>query len=129
MEVEMEEFAVVLAVIGGLSLTVTKVVDLIRNLVDQNDSAPKWVWNVAAFGVGVAFCLGWEKNLTADLMRLVPALARDTDGLGGVLGQVVSGFMLGGFAGFGHELLDRLSPTPVEIEATGVDTIRAQTTQ
>jgi hypothetical protein len=103
------EFAAVLAIIVGLSLTVTKVVDTIRNVADKNGTAPKWVWNVAAFTVGVLFCVGWEKNIAGDLLRLVPAFAADADNLKGFWGYLLSGLVLGGFAGFGHELMDNLS--------------------
>ena len=122
------DFAAVFLTISGLTLIVTKVVDTVRNAVDPDARFPKVTWNVLAFVVGIAFCIGWEKNLTADLFRMVPALARDADGLGGLSGQVVSGLMLGGFAGFGHELLDRLSPKTTTLEATGVDSISASTT-
>lgn len=105
----MSDFAVVLGVIGGLSLTVTKVVDLVRNVADKGGTAPKWVWNVVAFVVGTGLCLGWQKDFAADLMRLVPALAGDTDRLSGFGGYLLSGVLLGGLSGFGHELLDALS--------------------
>lgn len=110
----MEDFGAVLAVIAGLSLGVTKIVDTARNAFDRDDTLPKWTWNLAAFAVGIGFCVGWEKNITADLFHMVPALARDVDGLTGIGGYVISGLMVGGFAGFGHELLDRLSPKKVE---------------
>jgi hypothetical protein len=103
------EFAGVIAIIFALSLTVTKVVDLIRNIADKGDIWPKWAWNVAAFAVGVAFCLGWEKSFAQDLLRLVPAFADDTDNLAGFGGYLVSGVILGGLSGFGHEFLDYLS--------------------
>jgi hypothetical protein len=102
-------FAAVLAIVVGLSFTVTKVVDLIRNVADKGDTFPKWVWNVVAFVVGVLLCLGWEKNFAADLMKLVPAFADDLDNLQGFTGYLLSGLVLGGFAGFGHELMDNLS--------------------
>ena len=103
------EFAAVIAIVFALSLTVTKTVDLIRNLVDKGDTWPKWSWNVAALVVGIGFCLGWEKNFAQDLLRMVPAFAKDTDNLAGFGGYLLSGFILGGLSGFGHELLDYLS--------------------
>lgn len=106
----MSDFAVVLGVVGGLALTITKVVDFIRNLPwFKGKAVGSWVWNAVAFVAGVALCLGWQKNFAGDLMRLVPALAADADHLGGFSGQLLSGLLLGGLAGFGHELLDALS--------------------
>lgn len=117
------EFAGVIAIILALSFTVTKVVDLIRNVFDTGDTAPKWVWNVAAMVVALAFCIGWEKNFAADLLRLVPAFAHDTDNLGGVSGYIVSGFVLGGLSGFGHELLDFLSSAAKGRTVVHADTV------
>lgn len=103
----MEGFAIVFAVILGLSLTVTKVVDLLRNAFDKGDTWPKWVWNVVAFVVGVALCVGWQHSFVNDLFSQVPALANVN--LTGTLGYLLSGLILGGLSGFGHELMDALS--------------------
>lgn len=103
----MDTFAGVIASLAALSLLVTKTVDLIRNFIDADGNAPKWLWNVAAFAVGVAYCLGWQVNITATVFGLVPALANSR--LDGVAGQILSGIALGGLSGFAHELLDALS--------------------
>lgn len=89
---------------GPLAVGVTKGVDLLRNLFDQQDRAPSWVWNVAAFGVGVALCVGWRFNPVAGLIDAIPA-TEGTSTLTGVAGQVLSGLILGGMAGFWHEPL------------------------
>jgi hypothetical protein len=101
------EFAGVFAIMSALALTVTKAVDFIRNIADKDDTWPKWSWNVAAVLVGLLFCLGWQKNFAADLLALVPAF--EGDKVNDVVGYVISGFVLGGLAGFGHEFLDALS--------------------
>jgi hypothetical protein len=101
------EFAGVFAIIFALSLTVTKAVDFIRNVADKDDTWPKWSWNVAAFVIGLLFCLGWQKNFAADLLSLVPAFQGDS--VNDFVGYVISGFVLGGLSGFGHEFLDALS--------------------
>lgn len=90
-----------------LSLVVTKVTDLVRNLIDKDDTLPKWLWNVVPVVIGVSFALGWQIDLTLAAFKLVPALANAR--LTGVAGQVLTGFVLGGLAGGGHEVLDWLS--------------------
>jgi hypothetical protein len=103
----MEGFAAVVGVIGALSLGVTKVVDFLRNVLDKADTYPKYVWNIVAFVVGIAFAVGWHQNITEQLTALVPALA-DVQ-VDGVPGEIITGIVIGGFAGFWHELLDALS--------------------
>jgi len=105
----MTQFAVVIAAFAALSLTVTKSVDLARNLFDGNATAPPVTWNVVALVIGVAYCLGWQIDLSAQVLSLVPALAPHSARLAGVTGQVLTGFLAGGGAGFFHELLDALS--------------------
>lgn len=104
----MEGFAAVFAVILGLSFTVTKVVDLIRNLPwFKGKAVGSWVWNATAFLVGIALCVGWQHSFANDLLHQVPALS--TVNLTGNMGYALSGLILGGLSGFGHELLDALS--------------------
>ena len=111
----MEGFAVVLAVIVGLSLTVTKVVDFLRNVLDKSDTYPKYVWNIAAFVVAMALCVGWQHSFVSDLFSQVPALS-DVN-LTGNMGYVLSGLILGGLSGFGHELLDALSGVATTLQS------------
>lgn len=114
----MTDFALVVASVAALSLTVTKVVDFIRNLVDKTDTWPKWSWNVAALVVGLAFCLGWQINIAESIVQLVPALAGSAHMVDGVSGQVLTGFVVGMGAGFWHELLDALSSIANKNNAT-----------
>jgi hypothetical protein len=110
----------VVAVVGALSLTVTKVVDFIRNLVDKGDTKPKWFWNVAALVVGLAFALGWQLDISEAVLKLVPALSENADRLAGISGQILSGVVIGMAAGFWHELLDALSSVANKNNATVV---------
>lgn len=109
----MEAFFAVFAVIAALALTVTKVVDFIRNLpyFKNADGTPKfvgsWLWNVVAFAVGVVICVGWQHSFANDLIHLVPALANWN--LSNEVGYLLSGVMLGALAGVGHEILDAFS--------------------
>lgn len=98
-----------LVTILALSLTVTKVVDFFRNLLDKGDTYKKWIWNVVALVVGLAFALGWQVNIAGSMAQLVPALADKASLMDGVSGQVLTGFIIGMSAGFWHELLDALS--------------------
>lgn len=105
----MDQFFAVLASLTVLGATVTKVTDFVRNFLDKDDSWPKWAWNVVPIAVGLVFALGWQVDLSAPLIALVPALAEHATRLEGVAGQVLTGLLLGGFAGFLHELFDALS--------------------
>lgn len=117
----MEGFAVALAAIAAVSITVTKVVDLIRNVVDKDDSVSSWVWNVTAFVVGVAACWGWGIDLVAALVALVPALAEKS--IGEPWSLILSGLIAGGFAGFWHEALDALSGSAARSHAQAGDVV------
>lgn len=114
----MEAFFVVAATVAALSLTVTKVVDFIRNAFDQTDGWPKWAWNVASLVVGLAFCVGWQINIAQSIVSLVPALSGSTALVDGLAGQILSGAVVGLGAGFWHELLDALSSVANRNNAT-----------
>jgi hypothetical protein len=104
----MQGFAVVMAVILGLSLTTTKVVDFVRNLpVFKDKYVGSWIWNALAFIVGVILCVGWQHSFVNDLFAQVPALSNVH--LDGNAGYLLSGLIVGAGAGFFHELLDALS--------------------
>jgi hypothetical protein len=91
-----------------MAVLVTKGVDTIRNLVDPTARFPKVIWNVVAFVVGVAICLGWGFNPVAGLAAAVPALSNGS-ALTGTAGEILSGLALGAMAGFWHEKLDQWS--------------------
>lgn len=113
----MTEFGIVIATLAALSLTVTKIVDFFRNLLDAGNKYPRWAWNVAGLVIGLVFALGWQINVAAALMALVPALAEHSADLDGVSGQVLTGFIIGMGAGFWHELLDALSSVATKNQA------------
>lgn len=117
----MTEFAGLVVALGTLSLTVTKVVDFIRNAADKDGRLiGSWVWNVVAFGSGVAFTVGWQLNLGPQLLALVPALADKASVLSGLSGQILTGLLVGGGAGFWHEILAALSSIQTKNEAFAV---------
>lgn len=86
------------AAAGAIALVITKVVDLIRNGVDPSDSAPDWVWNVAAFTIGVMIALTSGVNVLGNV-----------DGLTISTQEVLTGIFLGGGSSAVHEILDLLS--------------------
>jgi Na+/H+ antiporter NhaD/arsenite permease-like protein len=121
----MEGFAVVVGIIVGLSLTVTKIVDFVRNLpwFKNADGTPKfvgsWIWNALAFVVGIVLCVGWQHSFVNDLAHVVPALS--TVNFAGNMGYVLSGLILGGLSGFGHELLAALSASARKNNAVALE--------
>jgi len=95
--------AALIAVAWPLSVSVTKVVDFIRNLFgDKQNNMPHWLWNAVAFAVGIGAALGWGINLLAPIIAQVPALA-DKAGTNDTLGQILTGIVLGAMAGFWHD--------------------------
>jgi hypothetical protein len=97
-------FTAFLIAAGPLAVGVTKAVDLTRNLVDKNDSLPKFTWNIEAFVLGVGLAVGWAYNLVAAVAHQVPALSTST-ALDGTAGQIITGLAIGAMAGFWHEPL------------------------
>lgn len=81
---------------------VTKLVDMVRNFVDKDDSLPKYLWNVLAFALGVvgAFAFQIEPAQVPEGLRF--------EITGGAL-QLFTGLVVGAWASGLHELLDFLS--------------------
>jgi hypothetical protein len=105
----MDSFAGVLAAIIILGAAVTKSVDLVRNAVDKDATMPPVTWNILAFVVGVAYCVGWQIDMTPAIISLIPSLADQSSRLSGVSGQVLTGMLAGGASGFAHDLFQNLS--------------------
>lgn len=105
----MTGFAALIASITILSLVVTKTIDFIRNSIDKEGTKPKSWWNIAAVVIGLAYCLGWQIDITSSMAQLVPALASQSDRLMGVPGQVLSGLIIGSLSGPFHQILENLS--------------------
>lgn len=89
------------AVLAALSLAVTKVVDTIRNAFDQQDSAPKVIWNIVAFAIGICVCVIFDANLLRE--------ASGTDPIRGTAGQILTGILMGAGGAAWHEVLDFFS--------------------
>lgn len=107
----MPDFTAFLILAVPVAVGITKFVDLVRNAVDTNDTAPKVVWNILAFAAGIALCIGWSVNFTA-------AAGLQQSALSGIGGQILTGVVLGGMSSFWHEAMDAWSakghtpPTP-----------------
>lgn len=91
-----------------LAVGVTKIVDTVRNLFgDAQANVPKWVWNVLALVVGVAFALGFEVNLFAPIAAAIPALKDWSPD--STMAEIATGLSIGAMAGFWHEKMDEWS--------------------
>lgn len=80
-----------------LAPVVTKLVDTFRNAFDGGDTVPKVVWNLLAFGIGIAFAVSGDLNLLAGLHRSEFA------------GEVLTGIAYGAWGSGFHEFFDFLS--------------------
>lgn len=97
--------ALLAAIVAG-SLVVTTTVDVLKHLLAKV-RLPQGTWTLSGFVVGVAYCIGWQLDLSAQAMQLIPTL--QTHRLTGVAGQVLTGLVLGTFSRYSHEILDALA--------------------
>lgn len=77
----------------ALGATVTKAVDFIRNSFDPKGVAPKFVWNVVAFGLGIA-------GAWASAVNIMPGQRG---------GTIITGLAVGASASGFHEVFDFFS--------------------
>jgi hypothetical protein len=92
----------VVAVATVFGMVVTKTVDVLRNAFDNDDTLPKWLWNLAAFGLGIGMALVWQINMLDNYS--------DKDSIvQGLTGRVLTGIAIGGVSSGYHELFDVLS--------------------
>lgn len=82
-----------LSVFLAASATVTKAVDFLRNAFDEKGVAPGYVWNLAAFGLGIA--ISYLSNI--DIY------------IGHDFSHVITGLALGASASGFHEVFDFFS--------------------
>lgn len=83
-----------------LGLLVTKAVDTIRNGLDPQNRAPKVVWNLVSFGLGIILAFSFAVNAFAEFKATKVAPAA---------GKILTGLGLGGVAALGHEGMSALS--------------------
>lgn len=84
--------------LGALALAVQRCIEFVRDALDKDGAAPKWIWGALAIGLGVLAVYGsgvlidgFEKNEFA---------------------KVVTGFFVGGGANLAHGSLKRLKRKP-----------------
>jgi hypothetical protein len=82
------------------ALTITKIVDFVRNAFGGKVRVPKWVWNFLALGLGVFVALVFQINIFADVSHTH---------VQGWVGQLLTGLGMGATGSGWHELLDALS--------------------
>lgn len=91
-----------------LAVTVTKVVDTVRNLLgDAQAKVPKVVWNLLALVIGVVIAFAFEINLIAPIAAALPGLKDWTPSSG--LAELLSGLAIGAMGSFWHEKMDQWS--------------------
>lgn len=82
-----------LTVFLAAAATVTKAVDFTRNAVDGQDIAPKWLWNLEAFGLGIFATYSGALNLMP----------------GHRFGMLITGLAIGAAGSGFHEVFDFFS--------------------
>jgi hypothetical protein len=91
-----------------LGVTVTKVVDFVRNLLGAAEpNVPKWVWSLLALVVGVVIALGFEINLIAPIAAAIPGLKDWTPS--STAAEIITGLAIGAMGSFWHEKLSAWS--------------------
>jgi hypothetical protein len=106
-----------------LAVTVTKLVDTVRNLLGAAEAkVPKVVWNLLALVIGVIVALGFEINLIAPIAAAIPALKDWSPD--STAAEILTGLAIGAMGSFWHEKLDEWSsiakgatPAPVASKA------------
>ena len=85
----------------AFALTITKIVDFVRNMVPKKHQASlKWLWGGAALVLGVAAAFIFEINVFADVSNSRAE---------GFLGMLLTGLGIGATGSAWHEVLDAFS--------------------
>ena len=113
--------AALILIAGPMAVGVAKITDLVRNVGDAANTWPKWVWNVVPMVIGIAVCVGWSINLMEAVVAAIPALA-DKAGTQELAGEVITGVIVGGMAGFWHDKMDAWHAWAVSRRATTTPT-------
>ena len=102
------EIGPAIAWIGALALAfgpgamgITKIVDIVRGVLDKEDKWPGWVWIVVALIVAIGLSLAFQINIVGGFFKELPAFA-NSDALDGVWGQVLTGLGLAGASSYWH---------------------------
>lgn len=117
----------VVIIFGPLAVGLTKLVDMVRNMVDPTGvrfAGARWVWNVLALVLGLVVALVFEMNVMAQVLDLIPQFS-DSTALDGVVGQVLTGVGMAGMASYHHETMDRKSAEAKVLQAQIVRTTQS----
>jgi hypothetical protein len=88
-----------------LGVTVTKVVDFVRNLLGAAEpNVPKWVWSALAL---VVIALSFEINLIDPIAAAIPGLNGWSPS--STAAEIVTGLAIGAMGSFWHEKLSAWS--------------------
>jgi membrane-bound ClpP family serine protease len=87
---------------------ITKLVDFLRDLLDKEDTWPRFTWIVAAFVIALAICLGFEVNIIGGFFKELPAFSGSSS-MDGTAGQILTAIGLAGAASYWHERMDLAS--------------------
>jgi len=102
----MEKLILFVTIVGPVAASVTKLTDGIRNRFDKGDTAPKWVWNVVPFALGIGAALLGD----VDYSEVAPVFGS----LDEVAVQVLTGLGIGAVASGWHEVFDLWSSRATE---------------
>ena len=95
----------------AFALTITKVVDFVRNLVKDKErqESLKWLWGGGALVLGLVVAFVFEINVFADF---------SDSRANGALGTVLTGLGMGATGSAWHEVLDAFSSNARNSKAT-----------
>lgn len=113
----MEETVGAVAAVATVGLILTKIVDMLRNMIDADGTKPKWLWNVISLALGVGAAFIWGLDATG--------LATDTE-IQAWAGQLLTGLALGATASGWHEVLDNISAGATAKRTASTATVTAQ---
>ena len=89
-----------LASTTALAVAVTKLVDFARNAFDEDDLAPKWVWNALALVLGLIIGITFDVNIFTQFAG---------NDVNAWLGRILTGLCIGAAGSGYHEVFDILS--------------------
>jgi hypothetical protein len=92
------------------AILITKLVDFLRNAFDKDARWPKWSWNLAALGLGIAVALIFQVNIFATISHTH---------VQGWAGQLLTGGGIGAGGSAWHEVLDTLSSSAKRLNPAG----------
>jgi len=100
----------------AFALTITKIVDFLRNTFDKEDTGPKWLWNILALSLGTLVAFTFEINVFAGGSQTHGEVW---------LGILLTGMGMGASGSAWHEILDALSSNAKRANPEGAPKAKA----